>query len=238
MKAITNLLVREHSRRHEKIFNFALLLGGILSGELGGADEATATARSQLPVVGQSLGLQQQVIEDCLAQKSFEPFRDYLRQSEPKLRSMRGHSDVFLVHGHNEGVTHEVARFLEKLSLRVVILREQVNSGRTIIDKFTDYSNVRFAVVLLTADDRGGSADKPFKQQALRARQNVIFELGFFIGKLGRHKVCTLYQTNVEIPSDYAGVLFVPIDTNGAWRLMLAREIKEAGLPIDINKVI
>jgi predicted nucleotide-binding protein len=74
--------------------------------------------------------------------------------------------------------------------------------------------------------------------QKLRARQNVILELGFFLGKLGRKRVCALYQHNVEIPSDYAGVLFVPIDSGGAWRLPLARELKAAGLDIDMNRAV
>ena len=70
-----------------------------------------------------------------------------------------------------------------------------------------------------------------------RARQNVIFELGFFIGMLGRHRVCALYKGGVELPSDLSGVLWIPMDTNGAWRLTLAREMKTAGLNIDLNKL-
>lgn len=145
---------------------------------------------------------------------------------------------VFLVHGHDEAVIHETARLLERLDLKVVILREQPNSGRTIIEKFVDYSNVGFAVVLLTGDDRGGVKTLGFDEQKLRARQNVILELGYFLGKLGRHRVCTLYQEDIEIPSDYHGVLFLPLDRPGAWRLALARELKAAGLDIDMNKAL
>jgi predicted nucleotide-binding protein len=117
---------------------------------------------------------------------------------------------VFLVHGHNEAVLHETARFLEQLDLDVIILREQPNKGRTIIEKFIDYTDVGFAVILLTGDDRGAVAAEPFENQKLRARQNVILELGFFLGKLGRMRVCALHQAGIEIPSDYSGVLFVP----------------------------
>lgn len=101
---------------------------------------------------------------------------------------------VFLVHGRDEATKEAAARFLEKLQLEPVILHEQPNNGRTIIEKFTDYSNVGFAVILLTGDDRGGLKDEPFEKQKPRARQNVLFELGFFVGKLTRTRVCALYQ--------------------------------------------
>jgi predicted nucleotide-binding protein len=148
-----------------------------------------------------------------------------------------GHQ-VFLVHGHDEAILHLTARFLETLDLEVIVLREQPNQGRTIIEKFIDYSNVGFAVVLLTGDDRGGVTSAGFDQQQLRARQNVILELGYFLGKLGRKRVCALHQPGIEIPSDYSGVLFVAIDDGGGWKLALAREMKSVGYAIDMNKAI
>jgi len=92
--------------------------------------------------------------------------------------------------------------------------------------------------VLLTPDDRGGLASLPYESQRQRARQNVIFELGYFIGRLGRNRVCALYSENVEIPSDYSGVLFIKFDEAGAWRLSLAKEIKAAGITVDMNKAL
>jgi predicted nucleotide-binding protein len=147
-------------------------------------------------------------------------------------------SDVFIVHGHDSELRNAIARFLEKLRLNPIILHEQPNKGRTIIEKFTDHADVSFTVVLLTPDDRGGPVADPYKTQKLRARQNVIFELGFFLGKLGRNRVCALYQQGVEIPSDYAGVVFVPFDEAGAWRFSLARELKSAGFEIDMNRTL
>jgi predicted nucleotide-binding protein len=148
-----------------------------------------------------------------------------------------GHK-IFLVHGHDELALQETARFLEKLGQDLVILREQPHRGRTIIEKFEDYASVGFAVVLLTADDRGGSASDPVAIQQPRARQNVIFELGYFIGRLGKNRVCALYRPGVEIPSDYSGVLYQELDEKGGWRLQLAKELKAAGLNVDMNKAL
>lgn len=145
---------------------------------------------------------------------------------------------VFLVHGHNEAVMHASARFIEDLGLQAIILREQPNQGRTIIEKFVDSSDVAFAVILLTADDRGGPATHMYDDQKKRARQNVILEMGFFLGKLGRNRVCALYEEGVEVPSDYHGVLFIPIDNSQDWKFLLAKEMKAVGLSIDLNKAI
>ncbi len=142
---------------------------------------------------------------------------------------------VFLAHGHDEEFLQTTARFLEQLNLKIIILREQPNQGRTIIEKIVDYSDVGFAVVLLTPDDEGRSISSQSEKLRPRARQNVILELGFFLGTLGRKKVCALYSKDVEIPSDYAGVLFVELDASGAWKSKLVREIKAAGLDVDMN---
>jgi predicted nucleotide-binding protein len=107
--------------------------------------------------------------------------------------------------------------------------------NRTIIEKLEGHSNVRFAVVILTPDDLGYPLGKS-ELMKTRARQNVIFELGFFIGKLGRDKVCALYKGDVELPSDYSGVVYLPLDDAGAWKMDLAREIRASGLEIDLNK--
>ncbi len=144
---------------------------------------------------------------------------------------------IFIVHGHDEEAKYSLARFLEKLGIEVIILHEQPNQGRTIIEKFEDYSDVGFAVVLLTPDDLGGPKNSP-EDLLPRARQNVIFELGFMIGKLGRERVCALHKGEVEIPSDFSGVLWIRMDAGGAWQLKLARELKAAGFDIDLNRLV
>jgi predicted nucleotide-binding protein len=146
-------------------------------------------------------------------------------------------SKVFVVHGHDESARESVARYIERLGLEAVILHEQPNAGRTIIEKFESHADVRYAVVLLTPDDVGAAKSKP-KPLNLRARQNVIFEMGYFYAKLGRHHVCALYSEGVELPSDVQGIVYVPLDSAEAWHLRLARELRGAGLAIDINKAL
>jgi predicted nucleotide-binding protein len=140
---------------------------------------------------------------------------------------------VFLVHGHAEEPKQTVAAFLRSLGLEVVILHEQPNQGRTIIEKLEEHSAVGFAVVLLTPDDVGAPVVQPDKSRK-RARQNVIWELGFFVAKLGRKRVCTLYVEGVELPSDYQGVLYVPYDDGAAWCSKLVTELSAAGIEVDL----
>ncbi len=142
---------------------------------------------------------------------------------------------VFVVHGRDVAAKSEVARFLERLGLEPVILHEQANEGRTIIEKFEAHSNkTGYAVVILSPDDVGSLAGDQEKVSP-RARQNVVFEWGYFIGKLGRDRVSALHFENVERPSDYDGVLYIPFDTQGAWQILIARELKQAGYKIDLN---
>lgn len=147
-------------------------------------------------------------------------------------------SDVFIVHGHETWIREAAARFVQEVSTsKVIILHEQPNSGRTIIEKFEDYApRAGFAIVLLTGDDIGGL--KEGNDERPRARQNVVFELGFFIGRIGRNRVAALYEEGVELPSDMSGVLYTKLDDAGAWKLDLAREMKAAGLAVDLNKAI
>lgn len=146
---------------------------------------------------------------------------------------------VFVVHGHDDGLKETVARTLEKLDLEAVILHEQPNKGRTIIEKFEDYADVSFAVVLLTPDDMAYRSGEAPDTARPRARQNVILELGFFLGKLGRDHVAALYRggEKFEKPSDYDGVLYIPIDDNGQWQFGLVKELKAAGIDVDANQI-
>lgn len=140
---------------------------------------------------------------------------------------------VFIVHGHDEAAKEGAARLIERLHLTAVILHERPDRGRTIIEKLEAHAEeAAYAVILLTPDDIGGGDSESLNP---RARQNVIMELGFFIGKLGRKKVCALLKGTIEQPSDLSGVLYVPMDDGASWQLRLALEMKTAGLPVNLN---
>ncbi len=155
-------------------------------------------------------------------------------QSQPRL-ILPSSNKIFIVHGHDEGALNGLARFLERLKLEVIILKEQPNQGRTIIEKYEDSaSEVGFAVVLLTPDDVGSAVSA--EAQSQRARQNVIFELGYFSGKLGRGRVCLLRKGNVEIPSDLFGIVYTDMDPAEGWKQSLVKELKAAKIEFDANR--
>jgi predicted nucleotide-binding protein len=166
----------------------------------------------------------------------FEQRKESIKKARGPMGPISG-SKVFLVHGHDDSARETTARFLERLKLEPIILHEQANEGRTIIEKVEHYSEVVFAVVLLTPDDVGGlNVQNP--ELKPRARQNVILELGYFLGKLGRTRIAALLKDDVEKPSDYDGVVYISMDKAGAWKLQLARELKTAGLNIDLNDAV
>jgi predicted nucleotide-binding protein len=120
-------------------------------------------------------------------------------------------SDVFIVHGHDDLAKTQAARFIEKLGLKPIILHEQTSSGKTIIEKIEEYSNVGFGIVLYTPCDKGCKNGDETKWLN-RARQNVVFEHGYLIGKIGRQNVCALVKGEVEVPNDISGVVYVKMD--------------------------
>lgn len=154
----------------------------------------------------------------------------------PATSASRTHGNrVFIVHGHDDAARESVARFLERLGVEAIVLHEKPTAGRTIIEKLEHYADADFAVILLTPDDLGGSREEAPGQLHERARQNVILELGYFVGRLGRKNVCALYKGAVELPSDYLGVVYVPLDVGGGWRLQLAKELRSAQFNVDMN---
>ena len=140
---------------------------------------------------------------------------------------------VFVVHGHDGELRQSIARTLEKQGIEPIILAEQANLGATIIEKFEKYSDVRAAICLFTEDDLG----KANKEDDLkrRARQNVVFEAGYFIGKLGRENVVLLANRDIEMPSDLSGVVYTD---NSMWQMQVLKELKEMGFSVDLNKAI
>lgn len=155
---------------------------------------------------------------------------------KPHLNALIG-DNIFIVHGRDDGTKETVARFVEKFGLKAIILHEQPSEGLTIIEKLEKYAdNAGFAIVLLTPDDVGGLKNTIEDKIKPRARQNVVFELGYFMGKLGRERVCPLFKGEIENPSDIDGVVYVSMD-NEDWKLKLGQEMKNAGFSVDMNKI-
>jgi len=174
--------------------------------------------------LSEACDLLQSLIEEV---ESFWPDAETTASGEAGSRTSPSGSNVFIVHGRDEETKNAVADFVKTLGLKPIILHQQANQGRTIIEKFEDHSNdVGFAVVLCTPDDEGKSVEEDKLKP--RARQNVILELGFFLAKLSRGRVCVLYGKGVEMPSDYDGVVYIPLE--GTWREELRAEIKAAKL--------
>ena len=161
------------------------------------------------------------------------------RSSDSPSGHVRQGVEVFLVHGRDDAAREKVARMLSDFELEVVILAEQPNEGRTVIEKFEQNAlDVGFAVVLLTADDVGYYVGDDPSTARYRARQNVILEPGYFLAALGRNRVSALIAPSVEQPSDIHGLVYIPLDPEAAWRLLLARELKAAGLDVDMNRLV
>ena len=137
-------------------------------------------------------------------------------------------SKVFIVHGHDAELKLEVARLMEKVGIKPIILSEQPNCGSTIIEKIEKNSDVGAAICLFTADDE-------CKDGAKRARQNVVLETGYFWGKLGRDKMVILADKGVELPSDMQGVVYT--DTAN-WQFSVCTELKQMGYDIDLNQLV
>ncbi len=228
--AIENIFGRES--RHIKDFN-------IIQFE---PQHAEPTPQEEIDVYEDGLERAQGIIQSMVDEiRVYGLPSDNVDRSPSSLITPKGtkptSNRVFVVHGHDEAMKQSVARVLEKLGLKPIILHDQPNKGRTIIEKFTNYSDVSFAVILLSPDDLAFTGTMAPSSAKPRARQNVILELGFFLGRLGRDRVFPLYcgDRNFEIPSDYSGVIYTPFDEAGSWRVELLRELKSCGFNVDAN---
>ena len=174
------------------------------------------------------------VFEECSSQiQEATPKSNALTSDKPSKTMDK--SKVFIVHGHDDA-KHAVARVVRDLGFEAIILDEQASSGNTIIEKIEEYTNVGFGIVLYTPCDVGASKGEK-DQLKPRARQNVIFEHGYLIGKIGRKNVCALVKGDIEKPTDISGVVYISMDEGGGWKLYVAKEMKKSGYDVDLNKI-
>lgn len=169
-----------------------------------------------------------------------EQLKDYDFSNVQEIEKSRSSGNkVFIVHGHDDEAKITVARTLEQLDLDAVILHEQPDEGKTIIEKLESFtSDAAYAIILYTECDIGRAKGMAETENKFRARQNVVFEHGLFTGALGRKKVCALIKGNVEKPGDVDGIVYIQMDSVGAWKIQLCSNMKAAGLNIDLNKLI
>lgn len=145
---------------------------------------------------------------------------------------------VFVVHGHDSALKTDVERFLREIGLEPIILHRQVDEGATVIEKFEKHADVGFAFILLTPDEIAYTVDQSKFEESerimeKRARPNVIFEFGYFIGRLGRPRVCCLYKAGVSLPSDLSGLVYKPVgESIDEQAYSIIRELKAAGYDV------
>lgn len=159
------------------------------------------------------------------------------KKEAPPVEIASDNKKVFVVHGHDDAAKSEMARFLEKAGLEPIVLHEKASSSRTIIEKIEANSDVGYAVVLYTPCDIGAKKSESPELKS-RARQNVVFEHGYFIGRLGRSRVSAFLVDGVEAPNDISGVVYIDLDLRGAWKLDLAKELKEAGYTVEPSALL
>ncbi len=146
-------------------------------------------------------------------------------------------NDIFIVHGHNEEMKNKVEGFIYSIGLNPIIFHKSINQSRTIISKLEDLSNVNFAIILLSGDDYGYPKNSNEEKRMLRARQNVIFEMGYFLAKIGSKRTFILFDSkeNFEFPSDLSGVLYEPLDDRDVWKSKLKKELEIIGFTLNNN---
>ncbi len=163
---------------------------------------------------------------------NFEKSRERINNIINKSQTIKMKPKVFIVHGRSH-LEEKVANVLECLKLEPIILREQANQGMTLIEKIEQYSDVAYAVVLYTPCDEGKLKDASIEELRPRARQNVVFEHGYLMSKLGRKKVCALVEEGVETPGDTSGIVYLPLDKENEWLNNLVKEFEASGIEID-----
>jgi len=207
-----------------------------------GALSLTETERTTFMTLAMREGLDIENGSGAMVDDFLSPKRSLLDTAQPLASAVStppttavSSRKVFLVHGHDENAKNEVALFLRKIGLEDIILHQRPSRGRHLLTKFQEEAEgASFAVILMTPDDEGGVVGG---ERHKRARQNVVLELGFFIGKFGTPRVAALIVPGVEKPSDFDGICWIEFGPGKNWKIELARELREAGLPFDAHEV-
>lgn len=188
--------------------------------------------------IGRNVDKHEIYVQDLeTTKKEFERYiGDFEDESEnaSATKKRTANNKVFIVHGHDGELKEKVARRLEQQGIEAIILSEQVNRGKTIIEKLEAYSDVHVAIALFTKDDFGAAKEEKGNEK-YRVRQNVVFEAGYFMGCLGRENTIIIVEENIEIPGDLSGMVYTTKDN---WEFEMLKELNAAGMKIDMNKLL
>ena len=132
-------------------------------------------------------------------------------------------NNIFIVHGHNGGVKDKVANFISKLGIEPIILNEQIDRGRTLLEKLEEYSDIKAAIIIFTNEDAGSNGDSEYEK---KARQNLIFEAGYFLGKLGNKNIIVIAEQGVIPPSVLDGHPYFKMDQEEKWKTDITKKLK------------
>ena len=189
-------------------------------------------------LIGQNTDWHEPYVRDLeTTKKEFERYIDDFEDDNLNANVNKNgtlNNKVFIIHGHDGELKEKVARRLEQQGIEAIILSEQVNRGKTIIEKLEAYSDVHIAIALFTQDDLGAAKEEKGNEK-YRARQNVVFEAGYFMGYLGRENIIMIADENVEIPGDLSGMVYTTKDN---WEFEMLKELNASGMKIDMNKLI
>jgi predicted nucleotide-binding protein len=167
------------------------------------------------------------------------PAAPQLANGKQQNLNLPGPEKIFIVYGHDTVAREQLELLLRRLKLEPVILANLVTEGQTIIEMLENHrQSVKYACVLLTPDDEGNRCNHP-NEKKLRARQNVVLELGMFLASLGRKRVAILHKGQVELPSDIHGLVYIPFDKHvSEVKQRLAAELQEVGFHINIKDLL
>ncbi len=147
---------------------------------------------------------------------------------------------IIVVSGTDEVMKQALTKALTKLWLAPVVMQEEPSQGRKIVEHFQDYADVGFAVVLLSPDDYTYPKAEAATKRKLSPQQDVIFLLGFLLGKLGKSKVLVFYKESADfaVPLDFEGVKFTAFDDRDSWKLALIRELTNCVYSVDADRIL
>ncbi len=150
---------------------------------------------------------------------------------------------VLVISGTDDAMKQALTKALGKLLLVPVMLCEEPGHGRKIVERFTaDYVDVGLAVVLLSPDDYVFSKTEESSKRRLKPRQDVIFELGYLLGKLGKEKVLVLFRESekneFEVRLDFEGINSAPFDSLDSWKLALLRALADNGYNVEGDRIL